>query len=179
MITYNMKDSEILKYPIGKYIPPTIITDEHIQSWIEDLSNLPALIETSTGNLAEAQLETPYRPDGWTVRQVVHHLADSHVNAYTRFRLAMTEDNPSIRPYKEELWAQLPDARDGDIQLSIAILKAIHQRLVVFLKTLKPEDYSRRYFHPEVQKEFTLGFLLGNYAWHGKHHLAHILSALK
>lgn len=174
-----MQDLETLKYPIGKYIPPTTINEAQIQLWIEDLAQLPQLITQITARLSEAQLEIPYRPDGWTVRQVIHHLADSHVNAYTRVRLALTEDNPSIRPYFEDRWAQLPDASKGDIQLSINILKAIHERLVTLLRSLTPADFERTYFHPEAKQQFTLGYLLGNYAWHGKHHLAHINSTLK
>lgn len=174
-----MQDLEALKYPIGKYIPPTTINEAQIQLWIEDLAQLPQLITQTTANLSEAQLEVPYRPDGWTVRQVVHHLADSHVNAYTRVRLTLTEENPSIRPYFEDRWAQLPDASKGDIKLSINILKAIHERLVALLRSLSPADFKRTYFHPEAQQQFTLGYLLGNYAWHGKHHLAHINSTLK
>lgn len=173
-----MQDLEKLKYPIGKYIPPTPITNDHIQLWINDLADLPTSIEKATADLNHAQLETPYRPGGWTVRQVVHHLADSHINAYTRFRLAMTENNPTVRPYYEDRWANLADAKSADIKLSITILKAVHERLVVFLKDLTYTDFSRTYFHPEMQKEFTLGFLLGNYAWHGKHHLVHIQSTL-
>lgn len=173
-----MQDLELLKYPIGKYLPPSTINGEHIRLWIEDLTSLPQLIVQATIDLNEQQLETPYRYGGWTVRQVVHHLADSHINAYTRTRLALTEDNPAIRPYFEERWAELPDALNGNIQLSIAILKAIHERWVALLKTLKPEDFERRYFHPETRQQNTLGYLIGNYAWHGKHHLAHIQTAL-
>lgn len=173
-----MQDLEKLKYPIGKYIPPSPITRDHIRLWTNELSELPQLIENAAGHLSPAQLETAYRPDGWSVRQVVHHLADSHINAYTRFRLAMTEDNPTIRPYYEDRWANLEDAKSADVQLSIAILKAVHERLVVFIKSLEYAHFSRTYFHPETQKQSTLGFLLGNYAWHGKHHLAHIQSTL-
>ncbi|MEE1946500.1 bacillithiol transferase BstA [Pedobacter sp. KR3-3] len=174
-----MQDLELLRYPIGKYLPPATINTGHIQLWIEDLIELPQLIVQATIHLSEEQLETPYRPGGWTVRQVVHHLADSHINAYTRTRLTLTEDNPAIRPYFEERWAELPDARTGDIELSVAILKAIHQRWVALLKTLSPEDFERTYFHPETKHQNTLGYLIGNYAWHGKHHLAHIQAALK
>jgi len=174
-----MQDLEALKYPIGKYIPPSTINEAQIQLWIEDLAQLPQLIAQTTANLSQAQLEVPYRPDGWTVRQVTHHLADSHVNAYTRVRLTLTEENPSIRPYFEDRWAQLPDASKGDIQLSIHILKAIHERLVALLRSLSLADFERTYFHPEAKQQFTLGYLLGNYAWHGKHHLAHINSTLK
>jgi hypothetical protein len=174
-----MQELEKLKYPIGKYTPPIHIDAQQIQLWIDDLANLPQEIATITSSLSEADLEIPYRPDGWTVRQVVHHLADSHINAYTRVHLTLTEECPTIRPYFEDKWAELPDGKIGNIQLSIAILKAIHERLVVLLRTLKSSDFARTYFHPEAEKEFTLGYLLGNYAWHGKHHLAHIKSTIK
>lgn len=174
-----MQDLEALKFPIGKYHPPATINAEHLQLWIEDLTQLPQLIEQATNSLSEAQLEVPYRPGGWTVRQVVHHLADSHINAYTRVHLTLTEENPAIRPYFEERWAELADAKNSEISISVAILKAIHHRLVTLLKTLAPADFERTYFHPESKQQNTLAYLVGNYAWHGKHHLAHIKSTLK
>lgn len=174
-----MQNLESLKYPIGKYEVPKLITEAKIAEWIADLERLPQHIADISEDLSYEQLATPYRPDGWTVRQVIHHLADSHVNAYTRVRLTLTEENPTIRPYDEEAWAELTDAKTGDIQLSIAILHAIHQRLVALLKSLNFNDFERTYYHPGDQKQFTLGYLVGNYAWHGKHHLAHIKSILK
>lgn len=173
-----MLDLERLKYPIGKYDPPKTINPSLLKTWIENLATLPQEMEDLTANLTDQELEKPYRPDGWTVKQVVHHVADSHLNAYARFRLTLTEERPAIRPYFEDKWAELIDARTCDIQLSIALIKAIHERLVVLLQTLSPADFERTYFHPEVQKEFTMAYLLGNYAWHGKHHLAHIKSTL-
>jgi hypothetical protein len=173
-----MKDLETLKYPIGKYNPPNEITEINITSWIKELANLPQELVTTIGSLSEIDLEKTYRPDGWTARQVIHHLADSHINAYTRTRLVLTEENPTIRPYFEDRWANLPDAQTGDVVLSVAILKAIHERWVTLLRTLKIDDFKRTYYHPEAQQQFTLAYLVGNYAWHGKHHLAHI-KALK
>ncbi|WP_316786015.1 YfiT family bacillithiol transferase [Pedobacter frigiditerrae] len=169
-----MQDLESLKYPIGEYNPPETISESMLKEWIEQLETLPHEIVEITAGLSDADLEIPYRPDGWTVRQVVHHLADSHINAYTRVHLTLTEENPTVRPYHEERWAELADGKTGDIQLSIDILKAIHKRLVSLLKTLAISDFDRTYFHPGAGKEFTLGYLVGNYAWHGKHHLAHI-----
>jgi hypothetical protein len=174
-----MQDLEKLKYPIGTYQAPQVIVEEDLKSWINELAVLPQEIVAVTKNLTEQQLEIPYRPDGWTVRQVIHHLADSHINAYTRVHLTLTETKPEVRPYDEVKWAELSVAKTGDIQLSIAILKAIHQRLVALLQSLSFDDFKRTYYHPAVQKEFTLGYLVGSYAWHGKHHLAHIKLTLK
>ena len=174
-----MEDLEHLKYPIGRYEPPQRITPVQIQSWIEDLANFPQKLAKLTEPLKEHDLEISYRPDGWTVRQIVHHLADSHINAYMRFHLTLTEEKPIIRPYFEERWAELADGKTGDIQLSIAILTAIHARLVALLRTLNATKFERTYVHPETQKEYTMAYLLGNYAWHGKHHLAHIQLTIK
>jgi hypothetical protein len=174
-----MQSLEKLRYPIGKYNPPTIINPTLLEEWIENLASLPKEIAEITLNLSEKALDIPYRPDGWTVRQLIHHLADSHINAYTRVRLTLTEDKPEVRPYFEDRWAELTDAKTGDIQPSIAIIRAIHERLLVLLRTLKPIDFERTYYHPQAQKEFTMAYLLGNYAWHGKHHLAHIKLTLK
>lgn len=174
-----MQELEKLKYPIGKYNPPTIISAFQIQAWIEELALFPAELVEVAKDLNEEDLELAYRKDGWTVRQVINHLADSHINAYTRVHLTLTEEKPHIRPYLEDKWAELADGKTGDIQLSIALLKAIHARLVSLLKTLISHDFERTYFHPEAQQEFTLAYLLGNYAWHGKHHLAQIKSTMK
>jgi hypothetical protein len=174
-----MQDLEKLKYPTGTYQVPPIIDEDDLKRWISDLAILPQQIIEITKNLSEQQLEIPYRPYGWTVRQVVHHLADSHINAYTRVHLTLTETRPEVRPYDEVKWAELSVAKTGDIQLSIEILKAIHQRLVSLLETLSFDDFQRTYYHPAVGKEFTLAYLVGNYAWHGKHHLAHINLTLK
>ena len=169
-----MQDLEKLKYPIGKYNPPKTITETQLKEWIDQLALLPQeIIDISLG-LTEHQLEIQYRPNGWTARQVIHHLADSHINAYTRIRLTLTENRPEVRPYDEVKWATLTDAKSADINLSIAILKSIHERLVILLKTLQAHDFERRYYHPAAKQEFTLAYLVGNYAWHGKHHLAHI-----
>lgn len=174
-----MQDLEKLKYPIGKYDPPKTINLAFVEEWIETLASFPLEIGELTINLSEQELEIPYRPDGWTVRQIIHHLADSHVNAYTRVRLILTENRPEVRPYFEDRWAELLDAKTSGILPSLAIIKAVHERLVLLLRTLKSIDFERTYYHPEAQKEFTLAYLLGNYAWHGKHHLAHIKLTLK
>ncbi len=168
-----------LKYPIGEYIYLENVNETQINSWIDSLANFPQQLSEVTSTLSEAQLEVAYRPGGWTVRQVIHHVADSHINAYTRVKLTLTEENPIVRPYNEEIWAELPEAKNGDIEMSIAIIKAIHHRLVITLRALNFEDFDRKYIHPAANKQFTLGYLVGNYAWHGQHHLAHILSTLK
>lgn len=174
-----MQDLEKLKYPIGKYEPPKTITKTELDEWINQLSALPEEIIAISAGLTEEQLKVQYRPDGWTVRQVIHHLADSHINAYTRVKLILTEEKPTIRPYDEVAWAELNDGKMGNINLSIAILTAVHERLVSLLRTLASSDFEKTYFHPAVTEELTLGYLVGNYAWHGKHHLAHIKSTLK
>lgn len=174
-----MQDLEKLKYPIGKYEPPKVITETQLKEWIYELSVLPQEIADIAAALNEQQLEIHYRSGGWTVRQVIHHLADSHINAYTRIKLTLTEERPTVRPYDEVAWAELSDAKSGNIQLSIDILKAIHERLVSLLVTLKESDFARTYYHPAAEQEYTLAYLVGNYAWHGKHHLAHIKSTFK
>ncbi|MDQ7948883.1 MAG: putative metal-dependent hydrolase [Pedobacter sp.] len=173
-----MPTLENLKYPIGRFIPPPIITPSQLQQWITDLATFPQQLIEITTTLTETQLELCYRKDGWNIRQVIHHLADSHINAYTRFHLTLTEDRPIIRPYFEDRWAELPDGKTGDIQLSINMLTSIHQRLVFLLGKLNPIDFERTYIHPDANQEFTMGYLTGNYAWHGQHHLAHIKIAL-
>lgn len=167
-----------LKYPIGEYQHPSSVDSVQIDKWISSLEELPQELIEVTSKLNDAQLDIAYRPGGWTVRQVVHHLADSHVNAYTRVKLTLTEDNPIIRPYDEGRWAELTDAKNGDISMSIEIIKAIHHRLVITLRGLRQEDFERRYTHPTGNQQLNLSYLAGSYAWHGKHHLAHILSTL-
>ncbi|MES2417683.1 MAG: putative metal-dependent hydrolase [Bacteroidota bacterium] len=169
-----MQDLETLKYPIGEYAFPENVDNEQIKTWINSLESFPQQLAEVVTGLSPGQLDCTYRPGGWTVRQIVHHLADSHVNAYTRLKLALTEDVPVIRPYHEERWAELPDAKSSDIELSISIIIAIHKRLVSTFRTLEPKDFKRKYIHPAIVNELTISYLLGNYAWHGQHHLAHI-----
>ncbi len=172
-------DLEKLRFPIGKYQVPTEITDQHLSNWISVIAELPNRISQLTSHLTDAQLDTPYREGGWTIRQVVHHLADSHMNSTIRFRLALTEENPSIKPYYEDRWANLTDAAKAPIAPSLAIISGVHQRWVMLLQQLKVTDWKKTFVHPEYNKEFSLEVTLGLYAWHSNHHAAHIEGALE
>jgi len=155
-------------------VRPESLTPEERRGAIATIAATPGNLRAAVAGLSEAQLDTPYRPDGWTVRQVVHHVPDSHMNAYVRFKLALTEDEPTIRPYMEERWARLPDSSEP-IATSLALLEVLHERWVKVLSAMSPEDWARTYRHPEsgVHK---LDALLATYAWHGPHHVAHITS---
>src|SRR2546421_3252364 len=161
------------RYPIGKYEPQPFSVKQK-QDWLNDIKFLPQALEKAVINLDEAQLNTAYRDGGWTVKQVVHHVADSHINAYCRFKLGLTEENPTIKPYEEKLWAELPDTRNLPINLSLTLLHALHIRWVEILGNMRDEDFNRTVFHPEHQKTLTLWYLLGTYSWHSRHHTAHI-----
>ncbi len=165
---------EQLRYPIGKYEIPNPITDTHLTQWISILEHLPQRLEDMVKPLSERQLETPYRPEGWTVRQVVHHVSDSHHHSYIRFKWALTEDNPIIKPYFEKEWSNLFDAKTAPIQMSLDHLKAVHAKLVYLLKGLSREQLQLKFTHPEGNEETTLEENVGRYAWHGSHHFAHI-----
>jgi uncharacterized damage-inducible protein DinB len=164
---------EDLSYPIGKFQAPQRYDDNLRRQFIEDIAEVPAKLRAAVQGLSERQLDTPYRPGGWTVRQVVHHLPDSHLNAYVRFRLAMTEQKPTIKPYDQQLWAELPDARTAPIEMSLDLLDGLHGRWVLLLKSLQASDFSRTFQHPEMGI-MTLDRTLALYAWHGRHHVAHI-----
>jgi hypothetical protein len=164
-----------LRYPIGKYETQPY-SDKLKEDWLNDIKFLPQSLENAMLNLDEAQLKTPYREGGWTVKQVIHHVADSHVNAYCRFKLGLTEDKPTIRPYDEQRWAELGDVEQLPPNVSITLLYALHTRWYTLLKSLKQDDWNREIVHPEHNKTMTLWYLLGMYAWHGKHHVAHVTS---
>ena len=164
-----------LRYPIGKFSFPQSITADQRRKWIADIGEAPARMRAAVAGLSAAQLDTPYREGGWTVRQVVHHLPDSHLNAYVRFKLALTEDEPIIRPYREELWAELPEAKTAAPGTSLALLESLHRRWVMMLRAMQPEQWKRRFRHPEIGP-LTLEKNLALYAWHGRHHVAHITS---
>ena len=163
-----------LRYPIGKYVAPANITPQQIKEWIEEIEKLPLSVKETINKFKESDLEKTYRPGGWTARQVIHHLADSHVNSYMRFKLAVTEEHPAIRPYREDLWAELADGKTAPVYFSINILEAVHARWVLFLRSLQPQDFKRTLFHPESKKVFVLDEFLGLYAWHCRHHLGHL-----
>lgn len=160
------------RYPIGQYEPQPY-SEKIRDKWLADIKYLPQMLENAILNLDEAQLQTPYRDGGWTVQQVTHHVADSHINAYCRFKLGLTENNPTIKPYDEASWANLNDIQ-LPINISITLLYALHTRLYELLSNFKVEEWNRTVLHPEHNKTMTLWYLLGSYAWHGKHHVAHI-----
>lgn len=163
-----------LQYPIGTYEPQPFSIPQKVE-WLADIKFLPLQLENTLLNLDEAQLHTPYRDGGWTVHQLVHHIADSHMNAYTRFKLGLTEDNPTIKPYDENRWTELHDVQKLPVNISITLLYALHERLYETLKYVKDDEWNNRtIFHPEHKRTMRLWYLLGLYAWHGKHHVAHI-----
>jgi hypothetical protein len=164
-----------LRYPIGHY-QPHAYSEHQKELWLNDIKFLPQVLENAIVNLDEAQLQTPYRDGGWTVQQVVHHVADSHINAYCRFKLGLTEEHPTIRPYEEKDWANLSDVQNIPINISITLLYALHTRWHSVLSDLDLKQWERSVFHPEAKKDMTLWYLLGNYSWHGRHHVAHITS---
>jgi uncharacterized damage-inducible protein DinB len=164
---------ERLRYPIGRFQPRAGLTSAEIRQLIDDLAALPRDLRAAVSSLSEEQLDTPYRPRGWTVRQVVHHLPDSHVNAYVRFKLALTEDEPTIKDYNEAAWAELADGRGADVEGSLVLLEAVHRRWTFLLRSLELEDFARTFRHPEAGV-VTLERNLQLYAWHGRHHLAHV-----
>jgi uncharacterized damage-inducible protein DinB len=163
-----------LNYPIGEFRFDGEVTSSVREEWIKEIEALPGLLREAVKNLDDEQLDTPYRPEGWTVRQVIHHLADSHINAYTRFKLALTEEKPVIKPYDEAKWAELSDST-LPIDISLSLLEALHNRWTNLLRSLSPTDMERTFIHPD-SGEVSVARNIGIYAWHGRHHLAHITS---
>ena len=161
------------RYPIGKYTPPQEATPALRQQAIDSIAGTPAKLKAALSGLHDAQLDTPYRDGGWTVRQVAHHVPDSHLNAYVRFRLALTENQPTIKPYEEARWAELADAKSAPVAVSLALLEPLHDRWVRLLRSLTASDFARTFVHPEHGVR-TLDWMLFLYAWHGRHHTAHI-----
>lgn len=169
---------EQLQYPIGKFRLPATVSASEIINAIEIISSFPEKIAGATGALDSNQLNTRYRPGGWTIRQVVHHCADSHINAYVRFKLALTEDHPTIKPYDQTNWAELSDS-SMEPGISVAILKGVHARWVNLMESMSDEDWNRTFVHPEHHTTFLLRQSVMNYAWHCEHHLAHVKNAVR
>ena len=164
-----------LRYPIGPFKFEGTVSNEQRRALIDQIAATPERMRAAVDGLNDEQLDTPYRPEGWTVRQVVHHVPDSHLNSYVRFKLAMTEENPTIKAYDENVWAQLDDARNAPIDISLDLLDSLHRRWVLFLRSLKGKDFERSFQHPELGS-VTIDKNIALYAWHGRHHVAHITS---
>ncbi|MDA1092978.1 MAG: putative metal-dependent hydrolase [Acidobacteria bacterium] len=169
-----MTSHEDLRYPIGPFEPPDPVTPAQVASWTADIAQLPRDLRAVVAGLTSRQLDTPYRPGGWSVRQVVHHVPDSHLNSLLRFKWALTEDRPVIKPYDEQRWATLPDYRTVPIAHSLDLLDALHVRWVGLLQSLSQTDFQRAFVHPDTGAATTLAVAVGAYAWHGRHHTAHI-----
>ena len=174
-MTPHMSAQPDLRYPTGRFQSPQSITPQLRRVWIDEIAAAPAQLRAAVVGLTDDQLDTPYRPGGWTVRQVVHHVPESHMNAYVRIKLALTEDQPTIKPYDEALWAELPDVGDTPIEVSLELLDSLHDRWVRLLRLLSEQQWTRTFRHPEMGL-MTVEKTLALYAWHGKHHVAHITS---
>jgi hypothetical protein len=165
-----------VRYPIGRFLDPATCTAASRAAALDDLAAAPARLREAVAGLDEARLDTPYRDGGWTARQVVHHVADSHLNAYCRHKLAWAEERPTIRPYDESVWAESAEARTAPVELSLELLAALHRRWVAFLRALPAEAFAREFFHPGAQRWMSLDWSVAMYAWHGRHHAAHVTS---
>ena len=170
---------EQLKYPIGTFKAPNAYTPQLINGFLTDIEAFPARLRAEISGLSDQQLDTPYRPGGWTLRQLVHHCADSHANSLVRFKLALTEENPTIKPYFEDRWAELFDSTNMPVEPALQMLEGIHARWVYLLKSLGFDDYKRAFLHPETGSAFSLGKATALYAWHSNHHLAHVVNLKK
>lgn len=164
-----------LQYPVGRFTAPDVVTDAARASAIDGIAGLPAAMRAALASLTATQIETPYRDGGWTVRQVVHHVADSHMHAYLRVKFALTEESPTIRPYDESAWAQLPDVTTIPAEVSLSLLDAMHARWAACLRGLSPEQFARPFVHPELGPQ-RIDLSLLRYDWHGRHHVAHVTS---
>jgi uncharacterized damage-inducible protein DinB len=164
---------EDLSYPIGRFVPQPY-SDKELKERLMAIMFLPKELENAIQNLDEYQIEAPYRPDGWTVKQLINHIADSHMNAFIRFKLGLTEENPTIKTYNQDAWVNLNDTKIVPINVSITLVHALHARWAALLNGISSADLERTVFHPEQKKEITLWHMLGLYAWHGKHHVKHI-----
>ena len=172
-------DLEKLKYPIGKFHTPEEYTSEFILDKIEQIASFPERLKKEVVDFNDEKLDTPYRSEGWTVRQVIHHCAESHMNCYIRLKWALTENNPIIKPYDEKRWSELPDSLNMPIAPTLSLLEGLHFRLAYIMKNLSEADLEKSFVHPESNSEIRLKQIIGLYAWHGNHHLAHITSLKK
>jgi hypothetical protein len=172
------KELELLKYPIGHFKSPENINLDTVKNWIKEIEELPVQLKGVVEKLSEQQLDTPYREGGWTIRQIVHHLGDSHLNSYIRLKLALTEERPTIKPYDQDLWAKLPDYMLFPVKDSLTFIEVLHKRWVILLKTLDKDQIERTFFHPE-SGVVVLKKNIGIYAWHGRHHLAQIKALIQ
>jgi hypothetical protein len=163
------------RYPIGEFSYDGALTENQKARYLDDIEQTPARLRAAVKGLSDKQLDTPYRQGGWTVRQVVHHVPDSHLNSYVRFKLALTEDEPTIRPYMEHLWAELPEAKTAPVELSLVLLESLHKRWMLMLRAITPADWKRTYQHPGMGV-MSLEKTLASYSWHGRHHVAHVTS---
>jgi hypothetical protein len=170
--------SDHLKFPLGKFVEDRAVTPDKRATWIAQIAQTPAALRAAVSELSDVQLDTPYRPGGWTVRQVLHHVPDSHMNAYVRCKLALTEDNPTIKPYDEAAWANIVDTPRTPPDVSLTLLEALHRRWVILLESLAPADFARPLRHPD-KGAITLDWMLQLYAWHGRHHVAHVTELRK
>lgn len=168
-----------LKYPIGPFIVPKKISTAMLRSSMDTIEDFPYEIEKVIEGLTDKQLDTVYRPGGWTIRQVIHHLADSHMNAYIRFKLALTENTPIVKPYLQDYWAMLPDGKKLPVEISIQLLKGVHTRWMYMLHLMPLNEFDRSFYHPEKHRTVSIKEALLSYAWHGAHHLAHIIELKK
>lgn len=172
------KELEALRFPVGRFTPESSVGPRGRTVLVDEIAGLPERLRHAVEDLSDAQLDTPYRPGGWTVRQLVHHVPDSHLNSYVRFKWALTEERPTIRTYDQEAWAELADARTAPVEPSLALLESLHDRWTRWLRTLSDDDWSRTFVHPELG-ELDLTTMLQLYAWHGRHHLAHVTSLIE
>jgi uncharacterized damage-inducible protein DinB len=170
---------EHLQFPIGRYPKPDRFELNDIKQWITVLKLLPSWMDAGIENLDEQQLQIPYREGGWNIQQVIHHVADSHMNAYIRLKLALTEENPTIKPYDEKAWAELEDTKKVPVNISVTLLHSLHRRMVALLENMKEEDWLRTYYHPGFQRKITVWETVALYAWHSRHHTAHIMELRK
>ena len=172
-------DLEKYRYPIGRFDANQELTESNFSAWTEVIENFPLQIERVVANFSEEQLNTPYRPGGWTVAQLVNHVADSHLNSYIRFKWTMTEDTPAIKAYDQREWAKLADAKSTDLSASFLILRGVHARWTTLLRSLNPDDFNKELSHPDWERNLTLGLMLSLYAWHCEHHLSHITKLIE